>query len=272
MDEALEPGQTFFEFTNGPLLYALADVPLPVFIMETVYLSTDTIQTRTVKELEAWRSAGRLPYVVMRQNLPVADRLDGVDNALRAYRVAEYLYAHYQPCFRVSGLDVWAQRSGTGAAACRPRDLGQGLPPRQRPRPLKPLSFEQALYFGQLPYYWALLDEVEETLAPAESFKGVSETARRRQSLKPGRAENPCFELACYLDLDIYSERQQRLEFSGGSGIVGSLQLKPGRHQYRLRFSTLWHVFRARRWPALSLEGEARFTLYAAALQPLSER
>jgi hypothetical protein len=67
-DHHLSPEQTFFDFTNAPLLYVMADRRIVTSIPNNLAQASERIQTSVVDELEAAYGAGKLPFVVFKQN------------------------------------------------------------------------------------------------------------------------------------------------------------------------------------------------------------
>ncbi len=233
----LGPGDAFYDFSNAPMLYMLARVKLPIYHNETVYHTSEKMQDFTLGELDSLYSDGKLPFVVFRRNKPRWDALDGVDNALRSYKMAEYIYRHYSPCIGVSNLDIWLDKR----MDCRD-SLAQRLPQEVLESGqltyLRPHYLQQEIAFGHLPFIWANFDTHQESLGPplplavrAQGESGVTLSGLR---------EEHCANIACYLDLEIDSTVAQRATLYFGNREQLSFALRPGRHAYRLRVSALW--------------------------------
>ncbi len=269
---SLQPGETLYDFSNGPMLYALAGVELPVFVMETIYQSSDSIQRATVAQLDRWYRQQRLPLVVFRRNSQW-DALDGVDNALRSYLIAEYLYPRFTPCARIGKFDLWLDRRQGSSNSCERRPgKALNLPPKLA-REVEPLPYnylEQFVELDQVPVLWATLDEVAEQFSavlpmpPAKSEDGGTR-------LGPARFDNPCTLRPCYLDLDIQSSIAQRAEISFAGAPQMALGLRPGRHRYRIRISLFWHWSRRESLDNLQLRAAAPHTVNTATLRVLAD-
>ncbi|MDZ7783893.1 MAG: hypothetical protein U5K56_13485 [Halioglobus sp.] len=268
MSESLDEGQSFYDFSNATLLYALANVRLPVFIPQTAYQSSEIIQRNTVARLRGLREANRLPFVVFRQGNTGWDQLDGVDNALRSYLIAEFIYRHYKPCLRLDDFDIWVDRDRPDADDCigalrnRSRvaaDLAG------RARPLAPGYLEQFIAFRSLPEIWARLDDVDESLS-ARPPLSVRPLDGQRIEISAAGEDIGCRGRACYLDLTVTASA----ETTATVGFLGdermSFTIHPGKRRYRIRISALWHWHRADRIERLEIVADRPVDIDTAAI------
>ncbi len=108
--QELAGDETFFDFTNSPLLYLLADKELASWMIPNLTQTSEPVQARVVADLDELRRAGRLPFVVMKQGNYFWDNTDGVPNEVRCYRVAEFLYRHYQPFAAIGPYELWQEK------------------------------------------------------------------------------------------------------------------------------------------------------------------
>lgn len=158
--QELGSNQTYYDFGNAPLLYLLTEKPPPTYIIENVYHTSEPVQRDVVEALAAWHGAGNLPYVLFRQYGPW-DQFDGVPNEIRSYRVAEFIYTHYEPCLIAGRFELWRDRR---AAKNETAETLLGRYPKLVPvdshRP-------QEMPLGQLPFLWANRDARQ----PAERAK-----------------------------------------------------------------------------------------------------
>lgn len=115
MAGALQPGQTFFDLASAPMLYYFCGVRVPVPILEETYYTSEAIQADTLARVRSLREAGRLPFVVFRQN-NVMDWLDFVPAEVRSYRMTEFVYRHYRPFLNINRYELWIDRDHPGAA------------------------------------------------------------------------------------------------------------------------------------------------------------
>jgi hypothetical protein len=141
IEQLLGEGQTFYDFTNSPLLYPLTGREVPVFMVDTVYQTSDDVQAGVLRDMQSFRQAGRLPLVIFKQST-FWDEVDGVNNEVRSPIVVEYIYQHYRPCRREGRYELWWEQ---GSGDC-PLDAGT-----------EPAA--QSLELGLLP--WLLANEIE---------------------------------------------------------------------------------------------------------------
>jgi hypothetical protein len=238
----LDRGQTFYDFSNAPLLYMLADVKLPNYLNETVWHTSENMQDSALGELESLRQQQRLPFVVFRQNNRRWDALDGVDNALRSYKMAEYIYANYQPCVKISKLDLWTEKGIDCRGSFKDR-IVLGSPARRGTRFLAPDYLEQFIDYRHLPYIWANYDSHEDEVEQVFALT-VSATESAAIELTDTSGGN-CRASGCYLDLVIESAREQEVPVYFDDARQLSFTVRPGSHRYRIRISALWRWHQA---------------------------
>lgn len=106
----LSGDETFFDFTNSPLLYVLAEKEFPTWMIPNLIQTSEPAQARVVADLEELRKASRLPFVVFKQGNYFWDNTDDVPNEVRCYRIAEYIYRHYEPWNSIGRYEVWRER------------------------------------------------------------------------------------------------------------------------------------------------------------------
>lgn len=112
-DLLLEPGETYFDFTNQNAAYALNGRESPVYITQSPsMLSGEGSQRALIKELE--QKLDKVPLVLMPANEDwyFLMHLDGISNNIRHYLVAEWLYSHYRPLVSYNSFaSVWVLNS-----------------------------------------------------------------------------------------------------------------------------------------------------------------
>ncbi len=106
----LQGNETFFDFSNAPLLYVLTNKEFPTYVIPNLNQTAETVQNRVLEELGTFHEQGRLPYVVFKQGRYFWDTTDDVPNEIRCYRIAEFVYKHYVPLVAIDGYEVWRQR------------------------------------------------------------------------------------------------------------------------------------------------------------------
>ena len=108
-DKNLSPNQTFLDFSNSPMLYFYTEKITPGFFNQnTLSLQNDYLQENFLKGLKKYD----VPFVVY-SNFPESywDHVDDVPNALRHYKVAEYIFQHYTPFVIVQNHCIWKKNS-----------------------------------------------------------------------------------------------------------------------------------------------------------------
>ncbi|HVS14242.1 MAG TPA: hypothetical protein VMV46_09975 [Thermoanaerobaculia bacterium] len=102
----LAEGETFYDFTNSPALYVIADRRFPTWVISSLIQTSETIQAQALAELDEWHRREQLPFVLFKQGT-YWDALDGVHSEVRSYRIAEWVYRHYRPLVRLGGFEIW---------------------------------------------------------------------------------------------------------------------------------------------------------------------
>lgn len=107
LEELLAEDETWLDFTNQSALYAILGRRNPVYVNQSPgLLSGEYSQRMFVEQVEAM--ADKVPVALLpQQQMPLGLSLDGIQNSLRYYRVAEYIYNHYTPYTTVDGFAIW---------------------------------------------------------------------------------------------------------------------------------------------------------------------
>jgi hypothetical protein len=100
---ALGPNETFFDFTNRPVLYFLLRRDCPIRYYEVPYYETEERQRAVIATLEANRNV----RAVLVPGPVGAYAFDGVTNRERAPLVWAYLESHFQPDFAEGDVVFW---------------------------------------------------------------------------------------------------------------------------------------------------------------------
>lgn len=107
LKENLNEGETFYDFSNTPLLYYLAQKQQPSYFCQNLQNTVgDYLQFKQIETLKE----SNVPILVY-QNEPLTfwDRTDNVDNTLRYYLIAEYLFRNYKPDSVIGTKWVWKE-------------------------------------------------------------------------------------------------------------------------------------------------------------------
>lgn len=109
LDNLLDEDDTWLDFTNQSTLYALLNRRSPVFVNQSPgLLSGDYSQKCFIEQIE--KQKDDVPVALL-PNSPMllGYNLDGVQNSLRYYRVAEYIYNNYVPYGTAAGYAIWVR-------------------------------------------------------------------------------------------------------------------------------------------------------------------
>ena len=122
----LEEDETFVDFMNKTLLFSLINRENPVYVSQSpLQLSGEFTQEEFVKEIKG------VPLVLMpvdADNYRASNSLDGLTNAYRYYKVAEYIYQNYQPlCQYGKDYAVWCLNDRTDAYKTKLEDMMNGV-------------------------------------------------------------------------------------------------------------------------------------------------
>lgn len=104
--------QTFLDFANAPMLYVFANRKFPAYILPNLLHVSEPIQQYLVQRFDAVFQQGQVPFAIFKQG-NWWDAVDGVPNEMRSYRIAEFIYRHYQPFVRVDNYEIWKARDLT---------------------------------------------------------------------------------------------------------------------------------------------------------------
>jgi hypothetical protein len=108
LDQEFGDSATFLDFSNTPMLYAFTGRSVPNYFCQIPHTAHNGfLQERFLEELKQYD----VPLVVFAHH-PEGfwDALDGIPNAARHYRIAEYLYAKYRPAWLLGQHTVWLRK------------------------------------------------------------------------------------------------------------------------------------------------------------------
>ena len=104
IDTTLKPNETFFDFTNRPMLFYLLRRDNPVRYVEVANYEHESRQREVIAALE------RNPHVRAALVPPGGDAVDGVPSYDRAPLVWQYLQAHFTPDFEEGEVVFWRRK------------------------------------------------------------------------------------------------------------------------------------------------------------------
>jgi len=110
IDVSLNKNQTFFDFTNSPLLYVMANKKHIPYIIPNLYQTSELIQNTTLEKLKYYHNNNDLPIVIFKQG-SWWDLVDSVPNEIRSYRIAEFIYQNYKPMGFINQYQIWVEKN-----------------------------------------------------------------------------------------------------------------------------------------------------------------
>ena len=107
LEGILDEDDTWLDFTNQSTLYALLNRRSPVFVNQSPgLLSGDFTQDCFIEQIEKQKED--VPVALLpNSSMLLGYNLDGVQNSLRYYRVAEYIFSNYEPYGTAAGFAIW---------------------------------------------------------------------------------------------------------------------------------------------------------------------
>lgn len=103
-DSYLPENSTFFDFSNQPTMYYYTQRDVPVFFIHFLAITNDNLQVENLKYMQNYD----IPFVLFNQ-YPYTfwDKTDGLFNAVRYYKFAEYIYQNYKPYTFIEPNSIW---------------------------------------------------------------------------------------------------------------------------------------------------------------------
>ncbi|MDA3911685.1 MAG: hypothetical protein PF448_10045 [Bacteroidales bacterium] len=94
----------FYDFSNTPASYYLTKREMPVYFIHSLAITSEKIQEIEIENLKSHN----VPFVIF-SHIPETywDKTDGIHNALRFYKISEYLYRNYSPYKLVGNYAIW---------------------------------------------------------------------------------------------------------------------------------------------------------------------
>jgi hypothetical protein len=221
----LRDDETFYDFANAPLLYALSEKRHPSFMLETLFHTSETIQRKVLDDLSPLLNEGKLPLVVFKQlpDTAVWNTPDGVNTPVRSYRVAEFIYANYSPCAQIDDYEVWIAKARLGAQLCpdtlREALTNQGQDIDAHIKPVRKQS--QSFSLRMLPWLWANHDEYLQTpdCSATKNVEIYRESVSKGSAYRLVLPEKISKENGNYLQLKISTRLDTRagITYAGGN-------------------------------------------------------
>lgn len=112
-DLLLSPGETYLDFTNLSAAYAWSGREDPAYVVQPPsMLSGEKSQRLFIQEAEP--KLEKMPIAIMPANRPfyLMMYVDGINNNIRHYLIAEWIYRNYRPLFKYNDFaSVWVLNS-----------------------------------------------------------------------------------------------------------------------------------------------------------------
>lgn len=106
INKVLDNDETYIDFTNQSLLYALSGKEKPVYINQSPgLLSGEYSQNKFIEQI---KDNSKIKIALMPANNKwLFQNLDGIANCYRYYKVAEYIYSNFYPAFEAGNYSFW---------------------------------------------------------------------------------------------------------------------------------------------------------------------
>lgn len=145
----LRPFETFYDFSNAPLIYIFSNREFIQYLIPNLYQTSEIIQYDTIHRLDSLYQKKSIPLILFKQGNRW-DRVDYVPNEMRSYRITEYIYTHYKPAGYIDDrFQIWIANNRDDYSAIN-------FEKQQGYSPIK--SFSQSFDLQKLPYIWASYD------------------------------------------------------------------------------------------------------------------
>lgn len=267
----LDESETYVDFTNQNFMYAAMGRENPVYVVQSPgQLSGERSQTDFINEIKT--QSEKIPLLLMpsgEQEGAMDTSLDGIANAVRYYKVAEYLYQNYRPLCMVSDTAIWCRNDcyeqyKSELMERKLEDLGLeentqifidwGYDQEKHENEEEEKTYKGVLhnyYVAQLPYIWAEYDELQalENKVQIEAQRkednlfvldAVDKVEKRNGNYLLLNIEYPIENPETFVEVELGNILDG--EFQGKYQYV--FEVKPGKHNYLLRISSdyYWYI------------------------------
>jgi hypothetical protein len=242
INENLEKNQTFYEFSNAPILYVFSNRVMLSYFIPTLYQTSDFIQNEMVLKLKEAHNKGDIKYVIFKRSSGWDD-VDSVPNEIRSYKIAEFIYDNYTPLGYVDNFQVWVSKKINSDNEVRiNKTISNG-----NITILHIDGIEQNFNLEKLPYIWGTFDS-RKAVANTKILKTISENITLMDnSIQRDFPFEPDFDKSSgnYIHIRVLSPKEATLslQYSEGGYTSGfSFQTVPSdRYEdYLIRASSQW--------------------------------
>lgn len=149
LGNTLAPDETFYDFSNAPLIYVFTNREFVQYLIPNIYQSSEVPQYDTIRRLDTLYQQQSVPIVLFKQS-NWWDQVDGVPNEIRSYRITEYIYSHYRPAGYIDNkFQIWVGNYENNLSI-RQFEQQRGFTPAT--------NFAQIFRLKRLPYIWGTYD------------------------------------------------------------------------------------------------------------------
>jgi hypothetical protein len=240
LDTVLTDDQTFFETINGYLLYALMERECTFLPVSTLMIQYERPQIAYIHTLEKLYKQNKVPIIITGQSDWWGCAIDGIPSELSLFKLAEWIYAHYEPWIWVDGFHLWkAKNSGIELSELPEEDIIADVPLYTAKS-----SIKQDFNMIMLPYVWGNFDkkvnkhspEEQQRIAdnlPLESGKPVTLTLDSGINKSEGN----------YIYFRIRSLKPGNMTLRYGNDIINScnFNIAAGDYNYLVRISSQYN-------------------------------
>jgi len=109
LDKNLTENQTFYDFSNSPMLYYYCQREVPSYFCQNLQNTIDEyLQNEQLNQLDT----SRVPVVIY-SNFPTSwwDASDGIHSAMRQNMIVEFIHKNYKPYQIINNRAIWISKS-----------------------------------------------------------------------------------------------------------------------------------------------------------------
>lgn len=229
----LDKDQTFLDLTSSPLLYVVSERRFINYFIPTAYDTSEIVQTAALEKISKSYDKGEIPIVIFRQPYAEANKIDGVPNEIRSYRIYEYIYRNYHPAGNIDGYMIWTQN------AFKLHDTSN----------LTPINiFSQNFDLLKLPYIWGRYDPMRayDKTSSEQNLIKQKTTVTRGKTLKIETDHNIDKSTGNYLAFTITSGVESNVTISYGPKNMTTISfmtvasIQPVNYLIRISSQYLW--------------------------------
>ena len=234
LNNILDEDETFLDFSNQTLLYALLDYKKPVYVNQSPgLLSGEYTQQLFLQEQLNYN----VPVVIKAKEKLLSSSLDDIPNDFRYYLISEYIYNNYEPVLIVNGYEVWIKKD---VVEEKVNILNNSMNVNIN-------WLDKNNYFdgtlnvdlGYIPYIWGQYDEQSKNSSNKINLNNTNEI-----NIDINRFNK---NFGNYLELDLESAENQiiTLEFKNNDNNLMSIKFNTlkGRYKYKIRVSAFYEWY-----------------------------